>query len=1405
MPSSGEGDGGLMSPMPPPVSVSPRPATSTSVSPSPSLTASPSPASTGNPSTQALFEEGSGAAGGASENRLANFLRVNVNGAGGEEGAGAESSIMSEEEGEGGGLCCLVTDCGRERMASDYFCSRHMHKAKRVSWKAAKRMVQTMGKGLYSMSTVVQGEKLGQFLDTEMPSMDDLKPEILSERFQRQETVTLGEALFLIDQALEILKTEPNALELKAPIKIVGDLHGQFFDLISMLENCGAPRDGSSYLFLGDYVDRGEFSCEVLLYLLALKVAHPQKVHLIRGNHECRSLTTHFGFKDECKSKYGLPVYYRFLRCFELMPLCAVIANDHGRYFCTHGGISPGLESLDQIAALDRRAEPEMEGLLCDLLWADPSDDPGVTNIESLSDQELDSLLSSTFQFNRLRGCSVAFGYLAVRRFLDNNDLMCVIRAHAVQEDGYYRHFEKALKKRDVDGDKMLPPVITVFSAPNYCDRYGNRAAVLELLCEELEPQVEHFECVDHPDRLNRPDRSEVHLTALIESCPYMPTTFRDFVKLAGRMGPAQPLEDGGEASESSSVVGAGASVDMGSSEQDASAKGSAPSSPPQTRKDRSLTAHDLYELEAAHDRINELHPDYLNARIESCEDEGVSRLSTNMNKANTPSSVSSLVHSTTKITVSELRNRFDPAARGAAAGTAAPLPVDMGKPRSTVTQITSIFEHKARSERRKMHVRDGSGSGGIVSQMKASIESKSKAKAAAGSPSSAVPNSTKQKINVFEALTKRTRSDSVATKLTRVKDSALARRIWVDKVAGSPPPLWGGKAPPGRTFGSGKDKDKDRDVKDKDKDKDKKGGKGIQVSGESSISPGGRGTGSTGGMGRFGIGSGKKMTASPRRHSSGDSTNGKFPAPPPPGALSQSSDIRGGGIGKSPAPWNSSPSPSPGSSEAADKARRRSTFGGETDAEVEDVKAERAGRQFQNDGKSAGDSAQAHKGDGDGPKTSASSASSSSPAPGSDAAAILASVTQLSRRAAETKTTTNQKNHDQDPDLLPSPSLARRGTVAEDCAFTHAEILGLKLLFALMDQRGSEFIDGVALEEYADEQDDYAQEREIEACIKAVDVDCDGKIGLMDFICFAARLKCYYEGDVGLQKTLNHAGPHKRPSGMSMPGDSDSDDDDDDDDEEEDEEDEEDSDSFHDDVVDDDDDDDSGANEGGQDGNLEEDKGADEEEKDKQGEGEGEGDHRQAGSDSPSDSGSGSGTGPGSGAVASSGVDGDECAAACPMAIAGHVSSDSATTTAPPPPSPFRYSEEGTTAAGTEAVRVEEAPTASRSTHPAQSSGVPDAGVQAPREKDSAEPKVDGAGGDASMACAEPVPKSLPQVKARSPSPLVSRTPSKTTLDVISVSSVHAALSAAVKAVSTSGDIPIASEGNGHQRAPTE
>ncbi|CAN0399593.1 unnamed protein product [Discosporangium mesarthrocarpum] len=187
-----------------------------------------------------------------------------------------------------------------------------------------------------------------------------------------------------------------------------------------------------------------------------------------------------------------------------------------------------------------------------------------------------------------------------------------------------------------------------------------------------------------------------------------MPTTFRDFVKLAGKMGPAQPLQGGGmERARREAVIGSGGEVEVGvfvsrtvSWERGKGGRGEGGGG--QGLGDRSMTPHDLYELEAAHDRINELHPDYLNACIESIEDEGVSMLSTTKGKSQ--SSLSSLVGSTTKITVSELRNRFDPAAReGGRRGRATRVPLDMGKPSNTVTEITNIFEHKARSDRHKV------------------------------------------------------------------------------------------------------------------------------------------------------------------------------------------------------------------------------------------------------------------------------------------------------------------------------------------------------------------------------------------------------------------------------------------------------------------------------------------------------------------------------------------------------------------------------------------------------------------------------------------------------------------------------------------------------------------------------
>ena len=142
-----------------------------------------------------------------------------------------------------------------------------------------------------------------------------------------------------------------------------GDIHGQFLDLVELFRVAGgllhettadthSPIRSVSYdsdkvhqfLFLGDYVDRGCFSCECITYLLALKSACPDRVHLLRGNHECRCMTSRcytegISFKQECEAKYGSLVYDKFMECFDTLPLCATVKNKQGQWLCVHGGI----------------------------------------------------------------------------------------------------------------------------------------------------------------------------------------------------------------------------------------------------------------------------------------------------------------------------------------------------------------------------------------------------------------------------------------------------------------------------------------------------------------------------------------------------------------------------------------------------------------------------------------------------------------------------------------------------------------------------------------------------------------------------------------------------------------------------------------------------------------------------------------------------------------------------------------------------------------------------------------------------------------------------------------------------------------------------------------------------------
>eukprot|EP00475_Leptophrys_vorax_P036720 TRINITY_DN6251_c0_g1_i2.p2 TRINITY_DN6251_c0_g1~~TRINITY_DN6251_c0_g1_i2.p2 ORF type:complete len:533 (-),score=131.04 TRINITY_DN6251_c0_g1_i2:2123-3664(-) len=301
----------------------------------------------------------------------------------------------------------------------------------------------------------------------------------------REGRLAKTDAIDLIRATRAVLAKEPNLLKLRDPIAVCGDLHGQFFDLVKLLEVAGDPAK-TQYLFLGDYVDRGCFSTEVLFYLFSLKITYPKTLFLLRGNHECRHLTAFFNFKEECIYKYDLEIYEEFMKCFDALPLSACLNE---KFLCMHGGLSPDVEKVDDINDIDRFKEIPREGAMCDLLWSDPFD-------EKKDEEEEEGTGHSHggaepilwFSFNQTRQCSFVFGVNAVTQFLDNNNLVAVIRAHEAQFDGYRMHM------KNEDG---VPRVITIFSAPNYCDVYGNKGACLVLDNEVL--NIKQFTSSEHP------------------------------------------------------------------------------------------------------------------------------------------------------------------------------------------------------------------------------------------------------------------------------------------------------------------------------------------------------------------------------------------------------------------------------------------------------------------------------------------------------------------------------------------------------------------------------------------------------------------------------------------------------------------------------------------------------------------------------------------------------------------------------------------------------------------------------------------------------------------------------------------------------------------------------------------
>ena len=247
---------------------------------------------------------------------------------------------------------------------------------------------------------------------------------------------------WLCAQSTDLLMAEPNVLSLSSPLSVVGDVHGHYTDVMANLFPAGGDPAVTRYLFLGDIVDRGAYSLEMILTLLLLKLRRPGELLLLRGNHESRRVSASYGFYDECIRKYGTPSVWTMLTdVFDFLPLAAVIDE---RVFAVHGGLSPFLPTLADISRIDRQREiPHDSDPLSDLVWSDPLDDDDCSEAAAGSQWVVSP-----------RGGGWLFGEVEAQRFLHRNALQLIVRSHQLCKDGYKRQFHDTL--------------LTVWSAPNY-------------------------------------------------------------------------------------------------------------------------------------------------------------------------------------------------------------------------------------------------------------------------------------------------------------------------------------------------------------------------------------------------------------------------------------------------------------------------------------------------------------------------------------------------------------------------------------------------------------------------------------------------------------------------------------------------------------------------------------------------------------------------------------------------------------------------------------------------------------------------------------------------------------------------------------------------------------------------
>ncbi|CAD5213246.1 unnamed protein product [Bursaphelenchus xylophilus] len=290
--------------------------------------------------------------------------------------------------------------------------------------------------------------------------------------------VTPEEIYKLCQLAVESFIKQPALLQIGSsslPLTICADIHGQFRDVRMLVDRHGFV-DKHSYLFLGDYADRGTQGVETISFLFAAKVLHPERVFLLRGNHEDYNTSMVYGLLDECLEKFGnycgQRLWLCFVNAFNHMPFAALVDK---KILCMHGGLSPEIHNVEDINKIRRPSMIPLYGMACDIVWSDP-----------LNQHDGWSLSP--------RGISFTFDDSVVEKFCEANGIDLIVRGHQITNEMHRNGYQFSPGGR----------VLTLFTASDYL-RTSNTGATLTVT-PNLEAHFTLFRPVDRK-RLKRMNR----------------------------------------------------------------------------------------------------------------------------------------------------------------------------------------------------------------------------------------------------------------------------------------------------------------------------------------------------------------------------------------------------------------------------------------------------------------------------------------------------------------------------------------------------------------------------------------------------------------------------------------------------------------------------------------------------------------------------------------------------------------------------------------------------------------------------------------------------------------------------------------------------------------------------------